>query len=98
MTAQAENQRSTRSRGYSFSSVFSSIVGITLTAIMLFPLYWMLINSFETTQEMFSIPVALFPKHLTIEPYISVFQTQLPHLGTSLLVAVGAALISVLIA
>lgn len=83
---------------YSPANIFSMALGIILTAIMLFPLYWMLINSFETTQEMFQIPVALFPSHLTIDPYISVFQTQLPHLGTSLLVAGGAALISILIA
>lgn len=76
----------------------STLIGIILTAIMLFPLYWMLVNSLETTQEMFSIPVSLFPTQLTINPYISVLQTQLPHLGTSLLVASGAALISILIA
>lgn len=96
-TISAQSKR-TRSRKYSITSFLSTITGIILTAIMLFPLYWMLINSFETTQEMFSIPVALFPKHLTIDPYISVFQTQLPHLGTSLIVAGGAALISILIA
>lgn len=82
----------------SLTGLVSTLLGILLTAVMLFPLYWMLINSFETTQEMFSIPVALFPSHLTIEPYISVMQTQLPHLATSLIVAVGAALISILIA
>lgn len=80
------------------TKILSTIIGVGLTAVMLFPLYWMLINSFETTQEMFSIPVALFPSHLTIAPYVSVFQTQLPHLATSLTVAVGAALISILIA
>ena len=92
------NQRPARLRTHRITSGISTVIGVLLTALMLFPLYWMLINSFETTQEMFSIPVALFPLHLTIDPYISVLQTQLPHLGTSLVVAVGSALISVLIA
>lgn len=96
--AQAGHLRPEQSRKQQITGLISTLIGILLTALMLFPLYWMLINSFETTQEMFSIPVALFPAHLTINPYISVLQTQLPHLATSLLVAGGAALISILIA
>ena len=96
--AQAGHLRPEQSRRQQITGLISTLIGVLLTALMLFPLYWMLINSFETTQEMFSIPVALFPTHLTINPYISVLQTQLPHLATSLLVAGGAALISILIA
>ncbi|HEX7736730.1 MAG TPA: carbohydrate ABC transporter permease [Ktedonobacteraceae bacterium] len=94
----ARGTRPARSYKRLLTNIISTGIGVLLTAVMLFPLYWMLINSFETTQEMFSIPVALFPGHLTIEPYISVIQTQLPHLATSLIVAVGSALISILIA
>ncbi len=80
------------------TSIASTISGIILTIIMLFPLYWMIANSLETSQEIFSIPVSLVPPHPTIDAYISVWQTQLPHLGTSLFVAIGTALLSVLIA
>jgi multiple sugar transport system permease protein len=76
----------------------STIVGILLTTIMLFPLYWMVVNSLETTQQMFSIPVSLVPTHLTFSAYVAVLQTQLPHLATSLIIAIGAALLSVVIA
>lgn len=76
----------------------SSFIGIVLTIIMLFPLYWMLINSFETTQEIFSIPVAIIPSQVTLAAYTDVWQTQLPHLETSLLIAIGTALLSVVIA
>lgn len=76
----------------------STLAGLVLTAIMLFPLYWMVINSFETTQEIFSIPVSLVPTQVTLAAYADVWQTQLPHLGTSLLVAVGTALLSIIIA
>lgn len=76
----------------------STFVGVLLTAFMLFPLYWMLVNSLETTQQIFRIPVALVPTQLTFASYIEVWQTQLPHLMTSLIVALGTALISVIIA
>ncbi len=81
-----------------FSSALSTLVGILLTAWMLFPLYWMVINSFETTQEMFGIPVPLVPSTLTLASYTAVWQTQLPHLTTSLLVGIGSAMLSIVIA
>jgi multiple sugar transport system permease protein len=80
------------------TSIVSTIAGIVLTIIMLFPLYWMIANSLETSQEIFSIPVSLVPPHPTFDAYIAVWQTQLPHLGTSLFIAIGTALLSVLIA
>lgn len=76
----------------------SLFVGILLTMLMLFPLYWMVANSFETSQEIFRIPVALVPTQLTFSSYVSVWQTQLPHLATSLIVALGTALLSITIA
>lgn len=76
----------------------SLFLGILLTMLMLFPLYWMVANSFETSQEIFRIPVALVPTQLTFSSYVSVWQTQLPHLATSLIVALGTALLSITIA
>jgi multiple sugar transport system permease protein len=78
--------------------VLSTVVGLLLTALMLFPVYWMVVNSFETTQEIFRIPVSLVPTQITFEPYITVWQTQLPHLATSLIVALGTVLLSITIA
>lgn len=76
----------------------ATILGIIVTFLMLFPVYWMLANSFETTQEMFSNPVSLVPTQITFEPYITVWQTQLPHLITSLTVSLGSAAVAIIIA
>src|SRR5436305_9640734 len=76
----------------------ATILGILITFLMLFPVYWMLANSFETTQEMFSNPVSLVPTQITFEPYVAVWQTQLPHLITSLTVSLGAAAVAIVIA
>lgn len=76
----------------------SLVLGIFLTGLMLFPVYWMVANSFETSQQIFSIPVALVPTRLTFSSYTTVWQSQLPHLETSLIVALGTALLSIAIA
>ena len=76
----------------------ATLVGLLLTALMLFPVYWMVANSFETTQEIFRIPISVVPTEITLAPYIMVWQTQLPHLATSLAVALGTALLSIIIA
>jgi multiple sugar transport system permease protein len=76
----------------------STIFGILITFLMLFPVYWMLANSFETTAEMFRNPVSLIPTEITFEPYRTALQTQLPHLLTSLTVSIGAAFVAIVIA
>jgi multiple sugar transport system permease protein len=76
----------------------ATVFGMLVTMLMLFPVYWMIANSFETSQQIFSIPVALVPAQLTFSSYITVWQTQLSHLETSLIVAIGTALLSIVIA
>jgi multiple sugar transport system permease protein len=74
------------------------LFGVVVTMLMLFPVYWMVANSFETSQQIFQIPAALVPTQLTFSSYSSVWQTQLAHLGTSLVVALGTTLVSIIIA
>ncbi len=76
----------------------SLLVALVATGLMLFPVYWMVANSFETTKQIFQVPVALVPTQLTFESYVSVWQSQLPHLLTSLTIALGTALLSIMIA
>ena len=76
----------------------STVVGIVLTMIMLFPLYWMIVNSLQTPQQIFSIPVAIIPTKITFAAYADIIQTQLPHLGTSLIIAIGSAFIAIVVA
>ncbi len=84
--------------GKTITRAFSMVIGTLLTFLMLFPVYWMVANSFETTKQIFQIPVAIVPTQLTFSSYSTVWRTQLPHLGTSLIVALGTALLSVVIA
>ena len=69
--------------------------GLLLTAIMLFPVYWMLNVSFTRDTDMRHDPPYLFPVHGTLEGYRAVLHQQLPYLGTSLLVGLGTVILTV---
>ncbi len=64
-------------------------LGLFFTAIMLFPVYWMINVSFTKDTNMRSDPPHLFPLDGTLEGYRAVLDQQLPYLGTSLIVGLG---------
>ena len=64
-------------------------IAVLLTAIMLFPVYWMINVSFTQDTDMRHDPPYLFPIHGTLEGYRAVLDQQLPYLGTSLLIGLG---------
>jgi multiple sugar transport system permease protein len=73
-------------------------VGVLLTAIMLFPVYWMINVSFTRDTDMRASPPHLFPAGGTLEGYRAVLDQQLPYLGTSLVVGIGTVVLTVLLA
>ncbi|GAA3926577.1 carbohydrate ABC transporter permease [Actinoplanes auranticolor] len=73
-------------------------IGVVLTAIMLFPVYWMINVSFTRDTDMRASPPHLFPVDGTLEGYRAVLDQQLPYLGTSLLVGLGTVLLTVVLA
>ena len=74
---------------------WKTVVGIVLTAIMLFPVYWMINVSLTPTSLMRKNPPDLFPVHATFEGYQAVLDQQLPYLATSLLVGLGTVVLTV---
>ena len=73
-------------------------VGVLLTAVMLFPVYWMLNVSLTRDQDMRKSPPNWFPLDATFDGYRAVLDQQLPYLGTSLLISVGTVLLTILLA
>ncbi|GAA2616685.1 sugar ABC transporter permease [Paractinoplanes durhamensis] len=69
--------------------------GVILTAIMLFPIYWMINVSFTKDTDMRHDPPHLFPFNGTLEGYRAVLHQQMPYLGTSLLVGLGTVILTV---
>jgi len=51
------------------------IVSLLITVIAIFPIYWMLITSFQPQAEMFSTKLRLLPSKLTLENYIYSFKS-----------------------
>ncbi|MEA5456772.1 carbohydrate ABC transporter permease [Sinomonas sp. JGH33] len=77
--------------------VWKSAVGVLLTAVMLFPVYWMVNVSLTPTGEMRKSPPDWFPLHPTFSGYRAVLDQQLPYLGNSLIVGLGTVALTVAI-
>ena len=75
---------------------WKTLLGLFFTALMLFPLYWMINVSLTERQSIRSGD--LYPKAFTFDHYREVFHDQLPYLGTSLLVGIGTVALTLLIA
>ena len=75
-----------------------TVLGLFLTVVMLFPVYWMINVSFTRDSDMRASPPSLWPFDGTLEGYRAVFDQQLPYLGTSLMVGFGTVLLTVLLA
>jgi multiple sugar transport system permease protein len=76
---------------------WKTLIGLALTAIMLFPVYWMINVSFTKDTDMRHDPPYLFPVHGTLQGYRSVLDQQGPYLGTSLLIGLGTVVLTVLL-
>ncbi|MER6975205.1 carbohydrate ABC transporter permease [Nocardioides sp. NPDC000445] len=70
-------------------------IGLVLTALMLFPLYWMV--NVSLTQRDAIRSGGLFPKSFTLDHYRVVLQDQLPYLGTSLIIGIGTVALTLLV-
>ena len=70
-------------------SWWKTAVGVVLTGVMLFPIYWMINVSLTQPNELRKDPPNFFPINPTFDGYSKVIGQQLPYLGTSLLVGLG---------
>ncbi|MEV6342385.1 carbohydrate ABC transporter permease [Actinoplanes sp. NPDC051851] len=73
-------------------------IGLILTAIMLFPVYWMINVSFTRDTEMRADPPHLLPLGGTLEGYRLVLAQQMPYLGTSLIIGLGTVALTLILA
>ncbi|GAB2961698.1 carbohydrate ABC transporter permease [Streptomyces pseudoechinosporeus] len=77
---------------------WQTATGLALTAVMLFPVYWMLNVSFTRDQDMRKSPPDWFPVHGTLDGYRAVLDQQLPYLATSLVIGLGTVVLTVALA
>ena len=79
-------------------SWWKTALGLLFTAVMLFPVYWMVNVSLTRDQDMRKSPPNLVPAHATLHGYRQVLDKQLPYLGTSLVVGLGTVAVTVVLA
>jgi multiple sugar transport system permease protein len=75
----------------------NTVIGLVLTAVMLFPVYWMLNVSLTPQQDMRKTPPDLLPLHPTFSGYQAVLDDQLPYLGVSLLIGLGTVAVTLVL-
>ncbi len=73
-------------------------LGLLLTAVMLFPVYWMVNVSLTRDGDMRKASPDLLPLHATFEGYRLVLSEQLPYLATSFLIGSGTVVLTVALA
>jgi multiple sugar transport system permease protein len=74
------------------------VVGLLIVSIMLLPIYWAVVTSLKTLQQSYAIPSTLLPPTPTLSAYSEVLKSQGGALVTSLIIAVGSTVLSLLIA
>ncbi|NBD24065.1 carbohydrate ABC transporter permease [Paenibacillus glycinis] len=67
--------------------------------VMVFPLYWIVITSLKPQKDIFSFPLRYWPQKFTMDNYVNIFKISKFHIyiGNSLIVAIIAALIVLVI-
>ena len=73
-------------------------VGVLLTSVMLFPVYWMINVSLTPPGRMRTSPPDFFPTTPTFDGYDRVLHEQLPNFGTSLLIGSGTVVLTLALA
>lgn len=83
-------------------NVILSILSILLLCVLLFPLFWILMTSLKTEQEIFRIPPTIIPEKLNFASYAAQVETgdfnMFQSFANSFIISIGATIISVLLA
>lgn len=80
------------------STLGRTAVALVVTAILLFPVYWIIVASFERQSDLYSSTPHLFPPAPTLANFRTVFPDQISAIGTSCIVALATTALSLFIA
>lgn len=83
-------------------NVLTCIISVVIMAALLFPLYWMIVTSLKTEQEIFRNPPTLIPEVLNLKSYAAQLKTgdfnMFQSFKNSMVISVGSMLIAVVLA
>jgi len=75
-------------------SILLSILAILIAAVFLFPLYWIVVNSFKLDSEIFASVPTLWPKAFTLKAYQEQLSSLTITLKNSIIIAIGSMILS----
>jgi multiple sugar transport system permease protein len=75
-----------------------TVLGVLIVAVLLFPLYWMINASFQPSGALLKPDPDWFPGGGTLDGYRKALSTQGPHLLSSVIIALGTVVVSLVIA
>jgi trehalose/maltose transport system permease protein len=87
-----------KARSFAGGALFALLV-IVVLVVVLFPFYWMIVNSLKGASELFETPVRYWPQRPSLRNYVQIFTTH-PfgrNLLNSLVVAGGATAVSIVL-
>lgn len=77
---------------------YASWIGVILFLLWtLFPIYWLLVTSLKTNDEVLRSPPTLLPFHLSVAGYVSFSDTFGQFLFNSVVVTIGATIVSLIV-
>ena len=83
-------------------NIILSVLSILLLCVLLFPLFWILMTSLKTEQEIFRIPPSIIPEKLNLASYAAQVETgdynMFQSFANSFIISIGATIISVVLA
>lgn len=83
-------------------NILLCVGSILLLCVLLFPLYWIIVTSLKTEQEIFQIPPTFWPKVLNTKSYVAQLENgdfnMFRSFKNSLIISLGATVISVVLA
>ena len=83
-------------------NITRSVIALVLLVLFLLPLYWTLVTSLKTEQEIFQIPPTLWPEELNTKSYAAQLEVgdfnMFQSFGNSMVIALSAMAIAVVLA
>lgn len=83
-------------------NILFCVISVVILCVLLFPLFWILVTSLKTEQEIFQIPPTFYPHELNLKSYAAQVETgdfnMFRAFGNSFIISIGAMLIAVVLA
>lgn len=80
-------------------SAFKYLVILLLIVVLIFPIYWMVVSSFQRTDHLMNLPPQFWPRNIFISNYTKIFSNAvyLTYFKNSFITAAGTVLVVLLI-